>query len=85
VVISKTKGGPPATRQVSFPFFSGVVEFVFCRGFREKRGAERGFLDGEIVVECWRKMVRKRPQIGYEKYATFLDLFLGFPVLGKCG
>jgi len=28
-------------------------------------------------------MVRKRPQIGYEKYATFLDLFLGFPVLGK--
>jgi hypothetical protein len=28
-------------------------------------------------------MVRKLPQIGYEKYATFLDFILGFPVLGK--
>jgi hypothetical protein len=37
------------TRRVSFSFFSGVVEFVFCRGFREKRGAQRGFL----MVKSW--------------------------------
>jgi hypothetical protein len=38
-----------ATRQVSFSFFSGVVGFVFCGGFRKKRGAERGFL----MVKSW--------------------------------
>jgi hypothetical protein len=35
--------------RISFCFFSGVVEFVFCGGFREKRGAERGFL----MVKSW--------------------------------
>jgi hypothetical protein len=37
------------TRQVSFPFFLAWWSLCFCRGFREKRGAERGFL----MVKSW--------------------------------
>jgi hypothetical protein len=55
--------GHPASK--FFPFFSGVVEFVFCSGFREKRGAERGFL----MVKSWWN-AGKRWSENYLKSAT---------------
>jgi hypothetical protein len=41
-----TTGAEPESK---FSFFSGVVESLFCRGFLQKRGAERGFL----MVKSW--------------------------------
>jgi hypothetical protein len=54
---------------------------VFAGVFAKTRWQIAVF-DGQNTVEAWHKTVVMRSQIAGEKFATFSDLFSGFPILG---
>jgi hypothetical protein len=61
------------TRQVSFSFFLAWSSSCFCRGFREKRGAERGFL----MVKSWWNAGKRWSE---NDLKSTLKIFHGFQV-----
>jgi hypothetical protein len=63
-------------------FFSGVGNLRFCRGFCEKRCAERGYL----MVKSWwnagKRWSENDLKSALKIFHGFQVYFLGFPVLG---